>query len=336
MYNDLQKTDGITTSGRRSTFSVLDNTFNLNIAPTKNPGSTNIIQGGDGSGGHVKKYMLSIENLAWKTSSRPGFTYDDLPVCERGPNGGRIMWFPPYNLKFSDSSSAQWNSTSFLGRPEPIYTYKETSRTGTLSFMIIVDNPSVTNLIVEQQLNGKDKQRIDSVLNSFFAGCAKFDIYELAKKFNTLKPSDLMTYQEIINNPRLTEEELGKIIKEIPKDNTTTNVGGTGTDIGNPEIVVASGGNNTPDLIGPFENQFLDFAFYFDNDIPGPSNKETADVDYLSTYTKYTEPYNIETYVNNAHNIFVTGDTNYNVQEFFDNVVINNFKKITEGENSFV
>ena len=336
MYNDLQKTDGITTSGRRSTFSVLDNTFNLNIAPTKNPGSTNIIQGGDGSGGHVKKYMLSIENLAWKTSSRPGFTYDDLPVCERGPNGGRIMWFPPYNLKFSDSSSAQWNSTSFLGRPEPIYTYKETSRTGTLSFMIIVDNPSVTNLIVEQQLNGKDKGRIDSVLNSFFAGCAKFDIYELAKKFNTLKPSDLMTYQEIINNPRLTEEELGKIIKEIPKDNTTTSVGGTGTDIGNPDVVVASGGNNTPDLIGPFENQFLDFAFYFDNDIPGPSNKETADVDYLSTYNTYTNSNNITTYVNNAHNIFVTGDTNYNVKEFFDNVVINNFKKITEGENSFV
>ena len=46
--------------------------------------------------------MLSLENLAWRTSDRPGFTYDDLPVCERGPNGGRIMWFPPYDLKFSD------------------------------------------------------------------------------------------------------------------------------------------------------------------------------------------------------------------------------------------
>ncbi len=335
MYNDLQKTDGITTSGRRSTFSVLDNTFNLNIAPTRNPGSTNIIQGGDGSGGYVKKYMLSIENLAWKTSSRPGFTYDDLPVCERGPNGGRIMWFPPYNLKFSDSSNAQWNPTSFLGRPEPIYTYKETSRTGTLSFMIIVDNPSVTNLIVEQQLSGKNKERIDSVLSSFFAGCTKFDIYELAKKFNTLKPSDLMTYQEIINNPRLTNEELEGVIKEIPVVNTTS--GGQGTDTApNPDIVVGSGEGNTPDLIGPFENEFLDFAFYFENDIPGPSDKETTTANYKTIYDTYTSSSNITKYVDNAHNLFDSTDVNYNVQEFFDNVIINNFRKITEGDNSFV
>jgi hypothetical protein len=55
--------------------------------------------------------MFSIENLAWRTSSRPGFTYDELPVCEKGPNGGRVMWFPPYDLKFSDSSTANWNDT---------------------------------------------------------------------------------------------------------------------------------------------------------------------------------------------------------------------------------
>jgi hypothetical protein len=34
---------------------------------------------------------------------------------------------------------------SFLGRPEPIYTYKNTSRTGQLSWKIIVDSPSVMN-----------------------------------------------------------------------------------------------------------------------------------------------------------------------------------------------
>ena len=46
--------------------------------------------------------MLSIENLAWKSSNRPGFTIQDLPFSERGPNGGRVMWFPPYDLKFDD------------------------------------------------------------------------------------------------------------------------------------------------------------------------------------------------------------------------------------------
>jgi hypothetical protein len=37
-YNDLQKVDGITTSGRQFAGSVFDNTFNLNISPTRNPG----------------------------------------------------------------------------------------------------------------------------------------------------------------------------------------------------------------------------------------------------------------------------------------------------------
>jgi len=45
-YNDLQKVDGITTSGRQFAGSVFDNTFNLNISPTRNPGSTNIIADG--------------------------------------------------------------------------------------------------------------------------------------------------------------------------------------------------------------------------------------------------------------------------------------------------
>jgi hypothetical protein len=71
--------------------------------------------------------MFSIENLAWRTSDRPGYTYDELPDCEKGPNGGRIMWFPPYDLTFSDNSKPDFNGTSFLGRPEPIYTYKNTS-----------------------------------------------------------------------------------------------------------------------------------------------------------------------------------------------------------------
>jgi hypothetical protein len=37
-YNDLQKTDGITTEGRRFSYSVLDKTYNLNIAPNKQEG----------------------------------------------------------------------------------------------------------------------------------------------------------------------------------------------------------------------------------------------------------------------------------------------------------
>ena len=331
-YNDLQKTDGITTSGRRFTHSVLDNTYNLNIAPLRNPGSTNIIANNvNGTGGYAKKYMFSIENLAWRTSSRPGFTYDELPVCEKGPNGGRVMWFPPYDLKFSDSSTANWNDTSFLGRPEPIYTYKNTSRTGQLSWKIIVDSPSVMNAVVEKQLKGQSKERINSIIDSFFAGCVKYDIYELALKFNTIPTKDLYTYQEILSNPRLTDEELKNVSESIPRENSVPQ-GGAGT----PADAAVQTSN--PDTsIDDFKKNYSQLAFYFDNDIPDPKSQGVvSSVPYNITYSAYTSPSNITKYVDTSSGIFNTGSVNRNVKEFFDNIVISNFNKIANNSSNFI
>ena len=323
-YNDLQKTDGITTSGRRFTNSVFDNTFNLNIAPLKNPGSTNIMPDDkNGRGGYAKKYMFSIENLAWRTSSRPGFTYDELPVCEKGPNGGRVMWFPPYDIKFNESSTPSFQGTDFLGRPEPIYTYKSTSRTGTLSWKMIVDHPSVMNIVAEKQLKGQNKEKLNSIMDSFFAGCVKFDIYELAKKYNTIPAADLFTYQQVLNDPRLTNEELAGINKSIPKENTDT----TGN---NPNTNTTAA--TTDDTSGAeFENKYLDFAFYFENDSPGKSPSTTTSVDYQSIYGTYTSTSNIDKYVSISTGIFNTGDKEANVKEFFNNVVISNFNTFSKG-----
>jgi hypothetical protein len=333
-YADLQKTDGITTSGRRFSYSVLDNTYNLNIAPLKGTDSTNIVQGDkNGIGGYAKKYMFSIENLAWRTSSRPGYTYDSLPTCEKGPNGGRVMWFPPYNLTFNDSSRADWQPTTFLGRPEPIYTYKNSSREGSISWSIIVDSPSVMNTVVEKQLKGASRERIDSIIDSFFAGCTKFDIYKLAVKFNQIPTDDLYTYQEILNNPRLTDiETLGQINKEIPKNNSSANGEGNSTNS------VETNNNNQkvePDnRISDFENKYLDFALYFDNDIPGPSNSTTSNADYQSTYDTYIGKKDI--YKKNADTEFNEGDINRNVTAFFDKVVIGNYNEFCGGEKNFI
>jgi hypothetical protein len=338
-FKDLQKTDGITTSGRRFTNSVLDRTYNLNISPTRNPGSTNIQPNARGQL-VAKKYMFSIENLAWRTSSKPGFTYDDLPACERGPNGGRVMWFPPYDLSFSDSSNANFGSTSFLGRPEPIYTYKDTSRSGTLSWKIIVDHPSIMNVIVDKQLKGINKQKVDSILDSFFAGCVKYDIYELAKKFNTIPIADLFTYQEIINSPRLTPEELigvGKEIKgsadgELPTGGVST-MGGAG---GASAMGGGSTMGNPPNLAADFKGKYSEFGFYFDNDIPKPNTTPQYD----TTYNSYVGSKN--NYIRDANDVFNSSgtycktNTTYcneqkNVGQFFDSVVQSNYTKFSEG-----
>jgi len=237
-FNDLQKKDGITTSGRKFNNSVMDRSYNLNFAPYKGLGSTSVgIK-------NAKKYMISIENLAWRTSDRPGFTYEDLPISERGPNGGRIMWFPPYDVTFKDGSTANFDEVSFLGRPEPVYTYKNTTRTGTLSFKIVVDHPSILNLLVNKQLEKLGDEKVQSIINSFIAGATKYDLYELAAKFNTLPLRELESYQNLLNDNRLTEEELQQIQGSIPKENTSPENANTvaNNDVSNSNFVAENRG----------------------------------------------------------------------------------------------
>jgi len=331
-YADLQKSAGITTEGRRFDYSVLDNTYNLNIAPLRNPGSTNIVDG------KVKKYMFSLENLAWRTSDRPGFTYDDLPTCEKGPNGGRIMWFPPYDLSFSEDSRPDFGATSFIGRPEPIYTYKNTTRTGQLSWTIIVDHPSAMNTIIEKQLKGVGKERVQSIVDSFFAGCTKYDLYELGIKFNTIPTKDLFTYQQILNNPRLTVEEQVQVLQSVPQDEstnlpnnstgadvTTSNAGGQGTTLA-----------QEPKIVDVDLSAYEGYGFYFDNDCPECQNS-TAVVSsqpFDSWYNNYTSSANKATYNQKApKKVRPDGGaefTSEGIPQFFTDVVEGNFNYIKD------
>jgi hypothetical protein len=136
---------------------------------------------GDKAG--VIPYMFSIENLAWKNSPH----LQKLSDCEKGPNGGRIMWFPPYNISFTDNTSVSWDSTSIIGRGENIYTYNNTERSGTLDFDIIVDHPDIINQIKSES---KDS------LERFFAGCGLDDIKKIVPNLDidtetTKKPKTL-------------------------------------------------------------------------------------------------------------------------------------------------
>ena len=305
-YNDLQKTDGITTEGRRFSWSVLDNTYNLNIAPNKQEGgqdSTNII--GSMNNAYAKKYMFSLENLAWATSNAPGYSVSDLAVCERGPNGGRVMWFPPYNLTFSESVQANWNPNDFIGRPEPIYTYKNTSRTGSLTWDIVVDHPSVLNVIVNKVLaNETNKPRIDSILDSFFAGCRKYDLYELAKKYYTINPNDLFQIQQAISSKEITREQMQYAISEIE---TTAEVASDNSGGG----VTGSGGGNDGNT--NYFEKYNQIGFYFGNDFPKPNTAPN----YTAEYDRYTSPTNV--------NLYTSKSNGEQLGRFFNTVVKSNY-----------
>jgi hypothetical protein len=289
-FDELQKTDG---NIRKYTNSVLDKTYNLNIAPWQNPGSTNI------QNGKVKKYMFSLENLAWRTSNRPGYTYEDLPDCERGPNGGRIMWFPPYDLSFDESINTSWTDNTFLGRPEPIYTYSNTSRKGNISFKIVVDHPSIMNVILDRELeNVSPDSTITKVLDSFFAGCTKYDLYDLVKKYPMFTPNDVFQVMEEIIYP----EDIVTVVETLPNENVENVV--EEDDIIPPTPTPTEAPTPTPSATTdnvfteppePEDYNFKEPLFFFHNDFPDPNTTRIYAskpydqwlADYLALKNKY-------------------------------------------------
>jgi len=197
---DLQKNDGLNSNvglriANNAKFSVLDDNGFVKIAPyiTDKPTPDD-----------PKRFMLSLENLAWYDK------YQDLPDCEKGPGDpvtgtkGRIMWFPPYDIAFTDTTSVNWDSTNFIGRGEPVYTYNNTERSGTLSFKIIIDYAAYMNDLKSLNVD-------DDVYASIAAGCMDFDketVKQLSKpEKDLIEVDNNQKPQEIVAAPEGIEPE---------------------------------------------------------------------------------------------------------------------------------
>jgi len=288
LISDTANEDGTAINGniRKSTYSVLDSTYNLNIAPTTGDESTNI------KDGKVKKYMFSIENLAWRGAPEQ----TELPDCEKGPNGGRIMWFPPYDLTIGqESSTPRFNSNTFLGRPEPIYTYEQTDRSASISWSIIVDHPSVSDLVVKKILqNESDENVVTQVVASFFAGLKKYDIYEIAKNFNTLDRSTIESaYQEILQSNNTTTDAKKQVLNEAG-------------DTGSPSV--------SEDPAGPLDG-YVNYGFYFPEVYTGLESEQNYQVIYDAYLSASTQsPYSAYT----------------DLQVFFEDALPTNYSKMVE------
>lgn len=185
--------------------SVLDDYGNPKIAPFTTDKPTD-----------PKKFMFSLENLAWSDNIA------DLPNREIGDGDlisgkkGRIMWFPPYNIQFSENNSVNWEANNFIGRGESLYTYNNTERSGTLSFQIIVDHPSYANSF--RGVNGPD----DNYVASFWAGCVDPNS-EMAKKLTPSQMSSLITESLTKQEPKVITPEPtpDPMTVYFPNDNAT-------------------------------------------------------------------------------------------------------------------
>jgi hypothetical protein len=301
-FDQLQKKDG---NIRKSSYSILDNTYNLNIAPMKSASgveSTNLT-----AEGKVKKYMLSIENLAWRTSNRPGFTVDELPACEIGPNGGRIMWFPPYELSFDDTTRTDWEENTFLGRTEPVYTFKNASRSGSLKFKIIVDHPSILNVIVKKELERADESLATQVVDSFIAGCLKYDVYDLLKKYKQFNLSDVYSVISALN-----PDALKTVTNNLPNSTITNEV----TETVNANISNQSTGANQQTTSTETINieKFQQIQLLFDISEPATTYQENYNI-LIGSELNYTTQASDKIY---KYDGTESNETNINLSDYVD------------------
>lgn len=218
-YNTLQKHSGLNKKTSNGFIrlnvdkSVLDKNGFVRIAPTT----------GDGGDTSMKRFMFSLENLAWVGEK-------NLRDCEKGPNNGRIMWFPPYNLSFNDSSSVNWETNEFIGRGEPVYTYNNTERSGTLSFKIIIDHSN--------EYNDFKGRNIDDI-NRFIFGCD--DLPESVRsKITNDEKNELDVQKALIFKPKTVSNNVTVVppqidfyfLNDVTEINTVYEDGDTGHTIG--------------------------------------------------------------------------------------------------------
>lgn len=286
--NKLQKHRGLYGNGPAgirlsdTTSSVLDANGFVRIAPTSNDKD-------------IKRFMFSIENLAWSDDLQ------NLKECEIGPgdgtNKGRIMWFPPYNLTFNDTSSVKLESNEFIGRGEPLYTYNNTERSGTLNFKILTDHSS--------SYNSFKTKAIDEI-NRYLFGCE--DLPEIVTKnmsaldVDSLEVAKAKNMQEQV---KVEKPSFEKMVLELYYPN----------DISDPEFTILSGYENGSDVgIGIVMGEYGDkwdnklnagkntnFTSKIESFIKIIKENKTASIDILGYASSHgTPPFNNELATNRA------------------------------------
>lgn len=262
---------------RRSENSVLDyETGLVNITPKfRNNGNIDNI--------HTKRCMFSIENLAWKDYDPYSFE-QALSWEQRGPMGGRIMWFPPYDLQINETTNANWQSHDFIGRGEKLYTYTNTERTGNLSFLMLTDHPASVDYA--SWYSDSNELNSDNDYLRYFAGC------------NDGKPTDGKIVGNSISvdggnndiNRNTTVKENNDMLIKRPPTLFDEYEQFSGVSIHAPEIDQITP-ESVPDVViqTPVEpqEQTVEFVVYYPNnysgkyDLPSNSKSNVHSINYL-------------------------------------------------------
>lgn len=241
-----------------------------------------------------------------------------VPLSEVGPNGGRLMWFMPYDIRIDESDISRHDPLYFVGRPEPMYSYINSERTLTLSFMLLIDYPP--------QLIGKTHNEIAKFFalgsTSFFVEGKAEDVGKLqqelehkekelaevtqVKKLNrpneTRKPSEMLSFYWLNDRPKVGNVTINEEISSgYENSNSIVNDSSFGGDNGLNE-----GFLDKLKALTTFVDK--DNLKFYDIEITGSATQLYNDASKAADYNKKLSERRIEAVEKKFREYFFTGN----------------------------
>jgi hypothetical protein len=189
------------------------------LAANYNKNSKEFLIGGknaDGSTPGKARKRYSIDNPYFsgtdvKKAGKLIFAITNYAIPET--SDFRTMFFPPYIQSFQENANANWNTHDFLGRPEPVYTYNNSTRGGSITFFVLTDYAQN----VEIGTNWSDESLGKIVFNA-----TESTPFIDAEKSNELGDVNHFTDRYRKNNEFVTDK--AKISSEIKKQDDARTV----------------------------------------------------------------------------------------------------------------
>jgi len=97
-------------------------------------------------------------------------------------------------------------------------------------------------------------------MDSFFAGCLKYDLYDLSKKFVQFSPNDIQTAINVVK----TKEDVKKVVEQAPPSETISE-------------------DTTQSTIDELNDKNKEYFMFFENDLP----KKDTDNDFAYWFNQY-------------------------------------------------
>jgi hypothetical protein len=155
--------------GVKHIMKTIRNNPNVKMSVNYDPQNTNkyVIGETDPSGVKYSRQRFTIANPYSPPSAK------SLLFSLKNYSNGDTLYFPPYVDSFSDSHTANWNEINFLGRPEPIYTYNNSKRDGSISFYVLTDFSQI--VLMGRSWDEPDMDKIEKNISASFVKKSKFN-----------------------------------------------------------------------------------------------------------------------------------------------------------------